>query len=499
MSESCPVAKDITRLTVSRSIILPVSALLKQYKDNAASSMVRHFDLLFIQQSIGKLSSSEQLNLLPTLLHGLSKDSSKSSCATVFNLFLRLLPRLRLPPRGSKEDDALRSTLGLDEHIEDAALAAKWFGKLILLTVIRNSQLGPNAKLSCPGVSEEEYSFLTVNGKAEAWDPTTAEGLNLVETKIKVLQFMGSGAFTDEERFDAALFASADPNSRISDLGEDMMKRSGVSLENRSLVDGLYMTYSGARPALQTRILSLLSKSVAATQSPRAIVAVVERGITPTHASIPEVKGLEAKKLRNAIFNFMNWISRMGAESDLRQIGPAVVVFLRNFIESQGWPIPNDRSPDEAAMRALAYETLGSMAKAVPSVVKEPDLDLVKWLFRSLTEEKSSDTITISVQGALASILNAFDPPLDTQLTASLRSLLLKYIMQVEGDDIVRSARFATVRWANRCLEYSDVAGRWIDIMAIGARADERSDVVEEGLKGLVSQHPEIMCMMLTV
>jgi hypothetical protein len=40
-----------------RDVVLPVAALLKQYKDNPESSIIRHFDLLFIQQSIGKLSS----------------------------------------------------------------------------------------------------------------------------------------------------------------------------------------------------------------------------------------------------------------------------------------------------------------------------------------------------------------------------------------------------------------------------------------------------------
>lgn len=47
--------------TILRGIILPVSALLKQYKENPDSSMIRHFDLMFIQQSVGKLSSSVRL------------------------------------------------------------------------------------------------------------------------------------------------------------------------------------------------------------------------------------------------------------------------------------------------------------------------------------------------------------------------------------------------------------------------------------------------------
>jgi proteasome component ECM29 len=49
----------VTMVNLScRSITLPVAALLKQYKDNPSSSMIRHFDLMFIQQSIGKLTAS---------------------------------------------------------------------------------------------------------------------------------------------------------------------------------------------------------------------------------------------------------------------------------------------------------------------------------------------------------------------------------------------------------------------------------------------------------
>jgi hypothetical protein len=44
-----------------RGIVLPVAALLKQYKENPDVSMIRHFDLMFIQQSIGKLTSSVRI------------------------------------------------------------------------------------------------------------------------------------------------------------------------------------------------------------------------------------------------------------------------------------------------------------------------------------------------------------------------------------------------------------------------------------------------------
>ena len=40
-----------------RDIVLPVAALLKQYKEHPDSAMIRHFDLMFIQQCINKLNS----------------------------------------------------------------------------------------------------------------------------------------------------------------------------------------------------------------------------------------------------------------------------------------------------------------------------------------------------------------------------------------------------------------------------------------------------------
>jgi len=85
--------------------------------------------------------------------------------------------------------------------------------------------------VTCPGLTVQEYEFLTLNGKEEVWNPASDEGLNLTQTKITVLNFLTSGAFVDEERFLAALFASGDANSRISGTGDDLLKRSKLSLE----------------------------------------------------------------------------------------------------------------------------------------------------------------------------------------------------------------------------------------------------------------------------
>ncbi|PBP24678.1 proteasome component [Diplocarpon rosae] len=469
------------RLAGSSGIVLPVPALLKQYKDNPDSSMIRHFDLMFIQQSVGKLSSAEQMALLPTLIHGLAKDAGKPTCATLFNLFLRLLPQLRIPLRGSKEDTELRSQLGFDTHVEDAQFVASWFGKLMLLTVIRSTAPG----ITCPSLSVAEYEFLTLNGKLQTWDPSSDEGLNLTQTKITALAFLSSGAFTDDERFLPALFASGDSNSRISNVGDDLLKRSTISLEDSDTIGKLLQIYFTLKPALQTKLLILLTKSAVSTSFPQQVVKIVQEAISPDDNTNLPAKGLETVKFRNALFNYMNWVARIGSARDLAQVAPQLVGFMRTYIEDQGWPVPHERSTDSASLRALAYETLGSLAKTTPSIVVEKDLSLVRWLFRSLTEEGSSDTIFVSVEEALASLLNVLTAPLDDHLKNALRLLLLKYMTLEEGGAVVRGARFASVRWANRCLEYSDVVGRWIDILALGGRTDERSDVVEEGKKGL--------------
>lgn len=480
-----------------------MGALLKQYKENPDSSMIRHFDLMFIQQSVGKLPSNvspwinlrselgvmiviqEQMELLPTILHGLAKDSGKPTCATIFNLFLRLLPQLSIPPRGSQEDIELRQHLGLDVHQEDAQFVASWFGKLMLLSIVRSTASG----VTCPGLTVQEYEFLTLNGKQETWDSSADEGLNLTQTKIMVLAFLTSGAFTDEERFLPALFASGDANSKISGAGDDLLKRSKMSLEKPEIIQNLLQIYFTLKPALQTRLLVLLTKSAVSTTFPQQVIRIVQEALQPDdNANLP-AKGLETIKFRNALFNYMNWASRIASVDNISRVAPQLVGFLRSYIEDQGWPVPNERSSDAASLRALAYETLGSLAKTTPSIVLEIDLSLVRWLFRSLTEEGSSDTIFVSIEGALASLLNTFSTPLNIAIRDELRLLLLKYMTLEGGEAIVRSARFATVRWANRCLEYNDIVGRWIDILALGGRTDERSDVIEEGKKGLVSSN----------
>ncbi|KAK2806916.1 proteasome component M29 [Onygenales sp. PD_10] len=486
------------------SITLPVAALLKQFKD-VKSPLVRHFDLVYIKQGLDRISSHERIELLPTLIQGIAEIggpvAASSQGASVFNLVLRLLPLLKLPQRGSEEDLALRAKLGIST--EDAAFLTKWFSKVILLVP------GGKDATKCPALTPSEYRFVNRDAPPEeTWNPASAGGLNLIETKVSVAKFLASGAFYDSERFIAAVIASADPNSRLADIGDDILKRFQPDLEDSEVVDQLFTLYFGtkgpegappARPALQAKILGFLSKSVKATTEVERINRLLDEGLL----SYDEMaaKGLEASKLRSQIFTFVTWIARMGSSADLKVIAPRAVQGLREFVSYQGWPDPSASaqklSPAELSLRSLAYETIGVLSPKIDrrSQTDEErifDLDILRWMFTSLSSDTSSGQIFVSIEQALGSILNALANNSDEYLQNELRPLLIHHMNAKPGTEdsnsgfnIVRSTRYVAVRFANRCLPFWDVQGRWIDLMAAGGEPGEKSELVEEGQKGL--------------
>ena len=112
----------------------------------------------------------------------------------------------------------------------------------------------------------------------------------------------------------------------------------------------------------------------------------------------------------------------------------------------------------------------------------------------SLSEDPSGKDISISVEQALCSVLGGFRVELSPELESSLTDLLLHQMGMQPPDasdtdspnhNIVRSTRFIAVRFANRCLPYKSATARWIDILAINGGNNERSEVLEEGRKGL--------------
>ncbi|KAK4098773.1 hypothetical protein N658DRAFT_525988 [Parathielavia hyrcaniae] len=479
--------QTINKLVNSPGIVLPVASLLDQYKATE-QPLVRHFDLTYIQHSVGKLDRDEQRALVPKAFRGISNGST-ASISQLFNVTMRMLASIRIPPRGSKEDVEFRETMGL-ANAEDARFVAEWFGKLLLL----RANVTSSTSTQSPGLTDADITFLTL-GKPGTWDPA-AGGLNLPETRIQVANLLASGAFTDEERFIPAIYAGSSSDYRVSGVGDDLLKRTSVSLEDQGLARKLFEAHSRLPPPYRIRILGVLSKSETATTFTDDILAAFRQNVSrqaevgdamqiDSQPSIGKPAGLELNKLYRALFEFINWVARIGpTKTNYNKIGPPLLELLKDFIKQQGWPKPGRPSLDESALRSRAYETIGILAKGA-SMSEHDRLALAGWLFRSLSEDPSSDVV-VNIDGALSSLTSLFKAPHSFIVNTQLQSILLTYMtLKDDEGDVVRSARHAVTKWANHCLPFTDIYARWIDVLAIAGRPDERSDVVEEGHKGL--------------
>ena len=267
---------------------------------------------------------------------------------------------------------------------------------------------------------------------------------------------------------------------------------------DKTMNDGTLLT--SLRPApnsalpvktpLRIRILHLLAKSEKSTAYPAQIARVVEEGlISPELNANNKSAGREASKFRSAIFSLVNFVARRGAASDLSRVAESLVENLRTFIRDQGWPAP-DRDQD-MELRGYGYETIGLLAKAAPeTILLQPQLELLEWLFQSLREDSAGKDVAVSIEEALSSVLGAFSQPFDKTLLPKFRQILLRYasVDQVNtpaSHHFTRSTRYVATRFANRCLPFDDVLARWIDVLAVSGGATERHEVVEEGRRGL--------------
>ncbi len=152
----------------------------------------------------------------------------------------------------------------------------------------------------------------------------------------------------------------------------------------------------------------------------------------------------------------------------------------------------DSKDENDVTLRGYAYEAIGLLAKACPKeIALEPSLSLLSWLVGRLAVEQPGKSAASSIEEALTSILGAFTGSLAPEVEHALAAFLLRLIEPTKMTDsnvrskISKSARFAFVRFANRCLPYSNVTARWIDIVATSDSPENTYEIVEEGKKGL--------------
>lgn len=486
------VCQHLTTRIKPQNIRLPVKSLLTQFKDNH-NPLVRHFDLVYIQQGFSRLSSADRADLLASLVPGISASSSPSAkdAAALFNLFLKSLLGFRFPPKGSKSDLALRTDLGLSD--KDARSVAFWMGKLLLLKLSSSN--------SCPGVSTQEYGFLTLHGRPDTWNTSTEFGISLNDAKIVSLRALASGLFVDEDRFFPALYAAADPNSRISDPGEDLFKMSSSSATrlHASMLPKLSDTYFGASVAspndqsdaqayvppvptpVRIKILHVFSSLAAFIESSEMIKRIVQQDLVgrPPNKDDPNKLDRETLKLRSGVISLLTSVSRQCRTEVLERLSQDVIDVLKQFLDQH---YGGDRSAEVTSLRGRSFEVIGLLAGSNPKVLQDQDLLLLRWLFRSLGDEIDRDVV-FSIDSALAATVRPLQRDMQRDVEESIRKFLLEVIENEWRNQ--RNIRYACVRFANRCLAYSDVIARWIDIYALGLQSNQSFELTEEAKRGL--------------
>lgn len=458
------ICSHINTRIKSNAILLPVAALLDQFKDPAAGGahpLIRNFDLMYITTAIDRMPVAERLLLLPRLAMDLSRHPNDHHQRTLFHVLLRLLLHFAPPPRGSEADTALREQLFGDRQ-DDAEWIAAWIAKLMLLNLASNLFGPEDSDRPSPGLSSADIDFLTLGRKKESFAPAAL----LAEIKVAALKFLASGAFCDRDRYRAALIASTDTNSLVVDPAQDLFKRSiaTISLEDGSVVAELYGLLLGQPPALppakltlQVKILGLLSKSRKATEAPRKpeIEAILNLGLETTYA-----------RLRQAAFSFVAWVSRMAEPELADSLAPGAVESLRYWLLSDQTAATDD-------LRGYAYETLALLASRCTHLVLEPDLGTVRFLFRQLRDDRGG--VAVTIEGALGVILSKIArEPLSGPVRAALEDMLLDVVVE-EKRGVAQA-----VKWAGRLLSFGSPVGRWIGVLAVGMGGS----VAEEGAKG---------------
>ncbi|KAH8173631.1 proteasome stabiliser domain-containing protein [Sarocladium implicatum] len=460
------------------SIILPVSKLLDQYK-SADSPLARQLDLSFIQHSLERIDDDDRRDLLPKAMAGCAANKSSPSGSAFLLVIFRLLLDARIPPRGSKEDETFRVSLGL-ENESDAIYLAEMISIFLRLKLPTATQ---DWRQSNPSLTSSELALFSVE------NPKNLKIFQrMSELKNKLVALLASGAFTDDEKFLPALYGSSSFDGRVSSSAEEIIKRSSVSLEDKELVLKLFAAHAKLPAAYRTRILNMLSKSSTSTTMSEQILAVVRLDFMEEESEVAVAQGLapsstlERTKLHKALFQYISWVARIGPSKEGFSIGPQLIDVMKSYIESQGWPQPQAASHDDVGLRSRAYETIGMLARSADMPISKR-LDLAQWLFRSLSEDPINDAV-VNIDGALSSLTANVSPDVGGQ-EITLRSMLLTYMSLPDDPPAVRSTRHAVVKWANQCLPLSDIYGRWVDILAIKGQPTERNDVVEQGHKGL--------------
>lgn len=461
------------RVKISSGIQVPIAAVVKTYSEAKISGVVQ-FSLLFLTLGLPRLKDEQAVEALSSVLQSVLPkqevfdNAQLKPWALVFDFLLDVLRRWKVPERGSKEEQALKENFALTP-VQTDHLAWR-LGDWVL-----HDPKNP----SNPG-SAEFHSVYDKNYKRRA------------ETIPPLGKFLFTSIFDDVQRFIPAVIMSVDANASATSMSDVMFKQCHFDLEDDQNVASLFELHNGAPTKLRTRILTLLSRSQKAASHPAEFMELVRRELDSGRLDNgPRPSVLEKSKLHAALFSYLMWIVRVG--TNLGNVSNEIQDLMKEYIDSQGWPVMQDRtSAIEIELRGRAYESIGLLAVKMDQQLDEDTnrrmLDLIAWLFASLGCDTTAG-IRSSIEEAIGRVMNTVIDLHESTLSR-LKELLLWNMLAQPGQEeptysfpLVNSTKYPAVRFANKCLPFSDVDARFINIMALDT--SDRREVAEEGLRGL--------------
>lgn len=336
------------------------------------------------------------------------------------------------------------------------------------------------------GLSREDIAFLTNNNHL-SWKTGAPASLSLPACKTKAIKFLATGAFTDEERFIPAIYATGSTDSRITAIAHDILKRSAVDIKNESVAQLLYDAHRISPVAQRVYILKLLSKSAITSGLGNQLLEAVKQDFNLVSGSTASVHGLEALRLRKALLGFLNHIGRDSTvDENCPELRPGLLWTLKDYVLRQGWPKQEKNGmslpqfQEEQKIRGECYETIGILAYRVPiaPITKTP---LLKWLFMSLMLD-STPGIAIHLDSAISNMMSLFglgtDTPVDTK---ELKSVLLEFMVYPE-QECANPVRYAVTRFTNTCFPYHDIHARCLNFLGLVSKQNNTQVEAQRGL-----------------
>lgn len=447
------------RLKIDDSIQLPVEGLLKAFRESS-SAFVKQFSLLFVQQGLDRISHQDGVTTLPMLLRSSIQTTKNDThdkrifCICI-DFLLRVLRNWKAPSHDSEEELALKDEFQLSRE------QTKIIADQLSLFLLHDPKATPEY------VSEDMRTIF-----AKHFPARTTIVPNIAE-------FLFTSVFDDLDRFVPATILSVDANAAASGRADTMFKQCNFDLESNAFVDLAFDLYSRAKPRLKTRILTLLARSKASADRVETIVQIIEAQL-----SAPALN-LEENKLRAAMFTYLTWTVRVSDRIPV--VASRLQTSLKEFIETQGWPVASGLSVQDADLRAKAYESIGLLSVSNSDNISNDQFNLISWLFTSLRCDTSRDA-KHSVEESLSRLLSStvVTGGGDTQ---KLKEMLLWNVLSKEGDEdpvyflpTHNVASYPAVRFTNKILPLSDVDARAINVFAL---TSDRREVIEEAQRGL--------------